>query len=77
MLLKLKPFGSIHQILKQLWYKKMCILCVEFEKGKLTLQETLRNLNEMLSTLEEEHINEIVKMLEDFKKNNNKDIKHV
>ena len=55
----------------------MCILCVEFEKGKLTLQETLRNLNEMLSTLEEEHINEIVKMLEDFKKNNNKDIKHV
>jgi hypothetical protein len=41
----------------------MCILCVEFEKGKLTFQETLRNLNEMLSTLEEEHIKEIIKML--------------
>jgi hypothetical protein len=55
----------------------MCILCVEFEKGKLTFQETLRNLNEMLSTLEEEHIKEIIKMLEDFKKDNSKDIKHV
>jgi hypothetical protein len=31
----------------------------------------------MLSTLEEEHIKEIIKMLEDFKKDNSKDIKHV
>ncbi|MBT7752932.1 MAG: hypothetical protein HN733_00545 [Gammaproteobacteria bacterium] len=55
----------------------MCILCIEFEKGKLTFQETLRNFGEMLSTLEEEHAIEIIKMLKDFKKNSSKDIKYV
>jgi len=55
----------------------MCILCIEFEKGKLTFQETLRNFGEMLSTLEEEHAIEIIKMLKDFKTSSSKDIKYV
>ena len=37
----------------------MCIICIEFEKGKLKLGEAIRNYGEMKETLTEEHqINE-------------------
>ena len=39
--------------------EKMCIICVEFEKGKLSLDEAVRNYGEMKETLSEEHQKEV------------------
>ena len=39
--------------------EKMCIICVEFEKGKLSLDEAVRNYGEMKETLPEEHQKEV------------------
>jgi hypothetical protein len=33
----------------------MCLICIEYPKGKLTPLEGLRNLEEMRPQLEEEH----------------------
>ena len=33
----------------------MCLICVEYEKGKLLVSEGLRNLEEMKPQLEEKH----------------------
>jgi hypothetical protein len=33
----------------------MCIICVDYELGKLTFSEALRNLNEMIGEVGEEH----------------------
>jgi hypothetical protein len=37
----------------------MCIICVEFEKGKLTLGEAIHNYGEMKESIPEEHQKEI------------------
>jgi len=42
----------------------MCIVCVEYEKKKLTTKEALRNLNEMVEQVGEEHHNKIADYLE-------------
>jgi hypothetical protein len=41
----------------------MCIICVEFEKGKLSLGEAARNYGEMKETLSEEHQKEMEERL--------------
>ena len=41
----------------------MCIICIEFQKGKLLLDEAWRNLGEMRSGLDESHVEEIEDML--------------
>jgi hypothetical protein len=41
----------------------MCIICVEFEKGKLKLGEAVRNYGEMKDTLTPEHQKEIEETL--------------
>jgi hypothetical protein len=41
----------------------MCIICVEFEKGKLNLGDAVRNYGEMKSTLTPEHQKEIEEVL--------------
>ena len=52
----------------------MCIICVELEKDKLTIEEARRNLGEMWSSLDD-HAKEVVafinekeieKMLEEY-----------
>ena len=52
----------------------MCIICIELEKDKLTIEEARRNLGEMWSSLDE-HAKEVVafinekeieKMLEEY-----------
>jgi hypothetical protein len=43
----------------------MCLICVEFDKEKLTLKEAWRNFGEMSSTLEPEHREEVMNMLMD------------
>tara|TARA_Y100000592_G_scaffold50021_1_gene79218 strand:- start:29009 stop:29221 length:213 start_codon:yes stop_codon:yes gene_type:complete len=43
----------------------MCLICIEFEKEKLTLKEAWRNFSEMSQTLEPEHKKEIANMLMD------------
>jgi hypothetical protein len=45
----------------------MCLICIEYEKGKLLPLEGLRNLEEMKSTLEEEHYYDVYcKLYDDF-----------
>lgn len=42
----------------------MCIVCVEYEKNKLTTKEALKNLNEMFEQVGEEHYNKTAEYLE-------------
>ena len=41
----------------------MCIICVEFELSRITIQEARRNLREMESSLDEEHVKEITELI--------------
>jgi len=41
----------------------MCLICIEFEMSRLTVAEARRNLREMASSIDEEHIEEIEKLL--------------
>ncbi len=43
----------------------MCIICVDFTKGKLTTKEARRALGEMASTLDKSHVAEIEKALQE------------
>lgn len=43
----------------------MCLICVEFQKGKLTVEEGWKNLSEMEDTISEEHKEEVEEMLWD------------
>ena len=43
----------------------MCIICVEFEMSKLTIEEARRNLAEMSSVLDAEHVEEIERVLDE------------
>ncbi len=44
----------------------MCLICLEYEKGKISAYEMMENLNdssELFSCISEEHINEIYDIL--------------
>ena len=41
----------------------MCIICVDIQKDKLTWQEARRNLGEVHTKLEKDHILEILKLI--------------
>ena len=41
----------------------MCLICTEYQKGKLTVSEAWRNLQEMQDTLDPEHVDVILTML--------------
>lgn len=41
----------------------MCLICVEFEMSRLTVAEARRNLREMASSIDEEHVEEIERLL--------------
>ena len=41
----------------------MCLICVEFQKGKLTVLEAFQNLSEMEETLSQEHYEEVLNTL--------------
>tara|TARA_Y100000034_G_scaffold135355_1_gene206965 strand:- start:1413 stop:1658 length:246 start_codon:yes stop_codon:yes gene_type:complete len=41
----------------------MCIICVEYQEGKLTANEAWKNLNEMQILLDVEHIDDILNMI--------------
>ena len=43
----------------------MCLICIEYEKGKLLASEGLRNLEEMKPQLEEKHYTEVYSKLQD------------
>ena len=43
----------------------MCIICVEFEMSRLTIEEARRNLSEMAESLDPEHVEEIEKALDE------------
>lgn len=44
----------------------MCLICIEYAKGKLATYEALDNLREMRPTMSEEHHDEVKEMLEGF-----------
>ena len=41
----------------------MCLICTEYQKGKLTVNEAWNNLNEMQETIDPEHIDVVLSML--------------
>jgi hypothetical protein len=41
----------------------MCLICIEFEMSRLTVAEARRNLREMASSIDEEHLEEIERLL--------------
>ena len=43
----------------------MCLICVEFEKERMTVFEARRALGEMGATLEDEHLEEVEEMLDE------------
>ena len=43
----------------------MCLICIDFQKEVLTSTEAWRNLQEMKSTMTDEHYDEVVNMVVD------------
>lgn len=43
----------------------MCLICIEYQNEKLSVQEAWKNLDEMKEVLDEEHVEEVVDMLAD------------
>ena len=41
----------------------MCMICVDYQKGKLTFEEAVRNLQEMMKTLDSDHLDKVIDML--------------
>ena len=41
----------------------MCLICIEWEKGKLTVTEGFRNLREMENSIPKEHFEEVTNNL--------------
>lgn len=41
----------------------MCMICVDFQKDKLTAKEATRNLREMRESIGEEHAKEVEQMI--------------
>lgn len=46
----------------------MCLICVEFQKQKMTTREARRALTEMRVGLDGEHVRQVERMLEDADK---------
>jgi len=46
---------------------KMCIVCVEYAKGKMTPNEAMRALGEVMTDPSDEHTEELaIRLMEDF-----------
>ena len=41
----------------------MCLVCIEYEKGKLKINEALRNIDEMKEVVGQEHYDETMAFL--------------
>ena len=41
----------------------MCLICVEYSKNKLTLEEAWKNLHEMYEVIDQEHVWEVIDKL--------------
>jgi len=41
----------------------MCIICIDYQQAKLTLDEAWRNLKEMQEEMDPNHVEEVVSML--------------
>jgi len=41
----------------------MCLICAELKKDKLTSFEARRNLGELYTTMEKEHVHEVLKLI--------------
>ena len=50
----------------------MCIICVDLQKNKLTWKEARRNLGEVYTNLEKDHILKILKLIWEKEDENNK-----
>lgn len=43
----------------------MCLICVEFQKQRMTTREARSALREMSTTLEDEHVEEVREMIQE------------
>jgi len=56
----------------------MCLICVEFQQGKLSVFEARKNLSEMVEKVGVEHVVEVIEMLIDASRDKDpKTPKHV
>ncbi len=46
----------------------MCLICVEFQKQRMTTGEARRALGEMVEGLEPEHVDEVEEMIEEVER---------
>ena len=51
----------------------MCMICVEFQKQRMTVGEARRALGEMIDGLEDEHVQEVETMLEEAEEDHDSD----
>ena len=42
----------------------MCMICIDIARNKLSPFEAILNLSEMVESLEEEHVNEVIELIE-------------
>ena len=52
----------------------MCLICVEYDKNKLRLEEAWRNLYEMTNEIGEEHTWEVIEKLWEEERRRQKDV---
>lgn len=46
----------------------MCLICVDFQKQRMTITDARRALREMSSILEDEHVREVQEMIREAEK---------
>lgn len=51
----------------------MCIICVDFQNQRLSLQEARRNLREMVEKVGPEHAREVKRLLDEAERNSKDD----
>ena len=49
----------------------MCLICIEFEKQRMTAGEARRALGEMIGDLKPEHVEEVEEMISDAERDGN------
>lgn len=51
----------------------MCLICIEFEKQRMTAGEARRALGEMIDDMEPDHVREVEEMIDDAEQDDDGD----
>lgn len=56
--------GPVDSLPPLLYAMRMCVICIDFARGALKLNEARRALGEMRSTLDPKHVREVEQQLD-------------